>query len=178
MFRCVRTLHKGQTCLSAFCRVHTHTRRDHDEQGHAAAVADVCRPEHDLHAHDGSGLSHRVRRGRIGDRRYGSGWTKGDFSRLLTILANFFPDNKSKALSLLERSKTSFERWTRFMKDFPSAQADLQGLFTSLLASLRRLSRADDTFWWWTKFFKEWVPDNQGDIDAVANLWELDRHHA
>ena len=96
---------------------------------------------------------------------------KQDFSRLLTILTNFFPE-QSKAQGLVERNKTSFER---FMKDFPSAQADVQGLYASLLASLRRLSKADDTFWWWTKFLKEWVPDTtKGDIDAIANLWELD----
>jgi hypothetical protein len=73
--------------------------------------------------------------------------SKSEYIRLLTILVAFFPEG-SPALSLVDRNKTAFEKYVKY---YPTAAADCQSLYATLTASLRRLSKADDTstFWYW-----------------------------
>ena len=96
---------------------------------------------------------------------------KQEYVRLLTILVSFFSDG-TPALTLVEKNKVAFER---YLKDYPTATADCQSLFTTLMASLRRLSKADDSFWYWTKYFAEYRVKVKPGLDLMAELWSLDK---
>ena len=105
------------------------------------------------------------------DLQDGNEVSKAEYVRLLTILVSFFPE-ATPSLSLVERNKTAFEK---YVKDYATADADCQSLYATLTASLRRLSKADDTFWFWVKFFVDYRVSVKPGLDAASSLWKLDK---